>query len=116
MLWLLGARPFLTGERARPSALSGTSPRIGWALNDHLGSSTGSEGNSPKAVLIPTANRAAMGESLQRHLTPELFLEWVDDFAAVGLLDSPLAGYPDQFAAEFIYSGVPKPHGVANRG
>lgn len=115
MLWLLGARPFLMGEQTRPRALEHTDPPIGWNWNYLLGKSIGPDGEWSTPELIPAANRSAFADSLRQRLTPELFLEWVDDFAAAGLLAGPLACYPDQFAEELVYSGVPPLHGVVNR-
>jgi hypothetical protein len=102
LVWLLGAVPVLTGEITRPHQLERTNPRVSWGWSSYLTRCYGERRSELPIPLISEPNRAAFGESLRRHLTAPLFLDWIDSFARFDYLERELGWLPDQFIGAFF--------------
>lgn len=109
IVWFIGARAMLSGERRQASELSThDSPRVDWEWSHLLrGNYTGvNPGQDGETDFLPVENRRAALRALHGAFTESLFLEWLESIAAVHYLDEDLDDCPFLFH-ELYLSAVP---------
>lgn len=107
LVWLLGMAPVLNGEMKQVAELPKLHPPVIWETSDHFWN--WSRRMEPAWLFLPEENRDALQKSLSRHLTPDLFLEWIESFARFPYLEEELGQFPDQFVEAFLKSSLKAP-------
>jgi hypothetical protein len=102
LVWLLGVRPLLAGEITQAAELEHAKPGVSWAWSHCLDGHYDGRLSGVPMPLISPPNRAAFRESLGRHLTPALVLDWLDSVARFDYLVRELGTLPDQFIEAFL--------------
>ena len=103
LLWLVGAHPFVIGEKTQPSQFGWEQPEISWEESDLLcGSYDGEHGQPNYIPFISNENRAAMQSALRKHVTQKLFFDWLDCFASTRDVENELGDWPLRFAESYL--------------
>lgn len=102
IVWLVGASECLQSgcwpsdfkERARPS--------VSWAWSHCLDSGLlGTDGHESKSF-IPAENREAALRTVRRHITEDVYLEWLASMSAFPYLEAELAEIPTTFESIYL--------------
>jgi hypothetical protein len=105
IVWAVGAHDMLRGEVKWPSELRVESrPSISWEWSHCLRGEAGfGEAESNRATgFLPDESRMLTLQTLQRHFTQDIFLEWLLSIEEVQYLRDELAEIPDTFQQLYI--------------
>jgi hypothetical protein len=98
VVWLVGAHGVLQGGVGWPSQLPGNAyPSVDWADSHWLRPELGPEFLSDQA-------RGEALRALRDHMTPDVFLEWLDSINSISYLRDELAEIPVEFERLYVTS------------
>jgi len=103
LVWLLGSRSVSRGEVTQPAQFDKVQPEIDWAYSHTLDGHYDGNYQSPTIhPFLSAENLKAFRKALQRYLTPDMFLQWVEAIEKYPYLKEELCTLPDQFMAAFF--------------
>ncbi|MEO7716697.1 MAG: hypothetical protein ABIY70_10870 [Capsulimonas sp.] len=103
LVWLVGARNVLSGKITQPVEFDTRIPKIGWFTTYYLNGRYDGDYQTPTTIpFLSQANIIAFQVALRKHITEELFFEWLDAFTEFDYLKNELYTLPDQFAAAYL--------------
>lgn len=106
LVWMLGARDILTGEKRWPSeCLIGQTPSVVWAWSHCLSAELLGEGRTkedPHARFIPEAASTQVLERVRQYFTPGRYQEWLTSLDRVPYVRDELGNLPNDFEALYV--------------
>lgn len=110
LLWLVGSRDVLSGRHTSPAEFPETSAiEISWDISHSVALRAPGDHRDDyqKCTFLPPGNVDALVAALERHLTRDLVLEWLNKFAEIPALKEEMLGLGrgEDFLGMFDVSG-----------